>query len=453
MPIEDISYTTQSSAESNGRYITVYAPDGSYVSRHNNMEECTESAINYAEANGLEGDLVFRFVPPEKHMRLVKKAIVLPAPITQTTTSQSGAGSSVISGNQIGVSAVTPPSGDAPYDLSGLVNNVFEVTWPTAPTTSSTVNVSNSSELESAISGSAVRIVMAPGTYSGSTLSFGGNDIDLVAGDNVNITYTAVSIISKERIRITGGNWGSVASPLRWSIRGGGGNGLTDLLLDDVNLYGRFETLGSGPGGGVPALSRAAFINSTFDGDGFGVYGVDGVFFLTFNTPTEIHDLTLANVKIDNGATGNFANRFQGVKRLMVYQCALNMRPDYPGTVSGFRMGENVDGYHVQDTLIGNRIFGSLGPDGSGARQFGNGWFENVTKYTRGEGTVWATYNSFNPPNDGTVNNCTTYSNTGGSGAFALGTSLVAGPDGNNDILSYSDPAGLPDVSGYGAQR
>lgn len=84
MPIDRITYTTRASKESDGGYITVYAPDGSYVSRHRDMEECSESAISHAEAGEAEGDLVYRFVPPEKHMTIRRRSIILPA--NQTTT-------------------------------------------------------------------------------------------------------------------------------------------------------------------------------------------------------------------------------------------------------------------------------------------------------------------------------------------------------------------------------
>ena len=339
---------------------------------------------------------------------------------------------------------------DAPYDLSGVVNNVFEVTWPAPPNTSNTTYVSNSTELQAALNAGSTVVVMADGVYAGSTLTFRADDIDVVAGNNVFVEFTQVSMNSRERIRITGGNWGSLGTPMRWTMRGGGGNGLTDILWNDFNFYGRFETRSNGPGGGIPAASRLAIINSTFDGSG-GDFKIDGTFFITFNDGYRIQDLTIANVRMDNNASGNYVNRIQQVDRLMILDVASNMNPNYPGTVSGLRMGDTVNGYHVQDSIIGNRIFGSL-YSGGGIQQFSNGWFENVTRYTRGSGaSPWATSMSRNPPNDGTVNNCTVYSDTGGEGqSFSLGSALSVGPDGNSPVQSYVT---LPDVSSYGAQR
>ena len=58
--IDDIEFTTRTGPASSSRYIEVYDPDGLFVSRHTNFEECTESAFQYAKARDLGGEYEFR---------------------------------------------------------------------------------------------------------------------------------------------------------------------------------------------------------------------------------------------------------------------------------------------------------------------------------------------------------------------------------------------------------
>lgn len=45
-------------------YIQLYAPDGTFISQHRLLKECTQSAFKYAVENGVEGD--YRCVFPEE---------------------------------------------------------------------------------------------------------------------------------------------------------------------------------------------------------------------------------------------------------------------------------------------------------------------------------------------------------------------------------------------------
>lgn len=70
MPIESLEFTTSG-------FIEVFAPDGTYISRHRLVDEARESAIRYVLANGVGG--TYRFVSPETTMTVQ----VSDAPTTQ----------------------------------------------------------------------------------------------------------------------------------------------------------------------------------------------------------------------------------------------------------------------------------------------------------------------------------------------------------------------------------
>lgn len=87
-PADRVTFTTPG-------YIEVYAPDGSFISRHRLGDEAKESAFNFATSTGQGGDYILR--PPDTRMNI---RLVTPTPdpdqpsftpdLTYTTTAPSG---------------------------------------------------------------------------------------------------------------------------------------------------------------------------------------------------------------------------------------------------------------------------------------------------------------------------------------------------------------------------
>lgn len=117
----------------------------------------------------------------------------------------------------------------APYDLGTLPEEFDELQWPTAPTITDEVTVSNVSELTDALGQNNMRIIVEAGTYV-TQLSIGGSDKELIFEEGAIIApsgSTAFSINNAQRISIVGGDFeGGVY------IFGSSG----DILLDDVNI-------------------------------------------------------------------------------------------------------------------------------------------------------------------------------------------------------------------------
>lgn len=430
MPIEDISYTTQPSAESNGRYITVYAPDGSYVSRHNNMEECTESAINYAESNGLEGDLIFRFVPPEKHMRLVKKAIVLPPPVTQTITAQGGTGSVSIPGSSPFVSAQTP--GGDPYDLTlgGARTIPFPYSWPTVPSTSNTINVTANSgaSLAAAIAQSNVTVVVPAGTYSTSLTSW-GNDVDVVCSNGATVVGS-IDFNARSRIRWTGGVIGG--NNFSNSITSGFSQ---DIMFNNV----RFDDLLSCSPGFGPTLSRYAMINCTMNSRRY----------CFFSQQTGTYDnVIIAGCDLLGGDPASGATGEESTIRMMqlttgiVVDCRLNN-----GAKHTHRAHFECDNIYVADSQLetGAGMMWDNHPGGGGVVQCYNGWVQRNLFYN-GFGAQMQGY--FPAENDGNValrfNDNQLF--VDGGNVFPNITDTSAGPQWSvtgNTVSNYSAPPAM----------
>ena len=323
----------------------------------------------------------------------------------------------------------TPPT-DGPYDISGLVNNSFTVTWPTDPTITRTVTVSTFSEFQTEIQVSGTHIRMNPGTYAGNIFEFTANDI-------------WVEAITPGTVRWNG--YGNIAGVQRWKFSGldinTGSNymehrDITDLTYENCAIYGALFMLGNG------ACERVAFINFTLEGDPIPA-GQDFGFYMAPISP-RYADITFANVRND-AVAGNAVNRFQTIDRFTIYQSCLGMDGGNPVN-NGLRLGKECATGHVQDTVIGGGIFASLVE--SGQQDFADYWFENVTRYARTETNQWHSSWFENTPNTGTVNNCQWYDDDAGELGNALGLNqMSAGPSGNPTLLTYG---ALPDLISSG---
>lgn len=343
-----------------------------------------------------------------------------------------------------------------PYDLSGVTNLAWTPVWPTAPSTSSTTNVETIGEWQTAVGQSNTRIIVsdASPTYTGN-LTVTGNNLDIVVPNTVQLVGD-VTMSGAYNVRWTGGNYNTDPADrdATWTTT----ETCHDLLFDDINWYGYWDCTSNS----ASSMARFALINSTLAGDAYNrADRHDGTFLWSF-TNGRSADVIFANVKVDSASSGNWTWRHQFVDRLLIYQCALGMSLLRNGSTSdlpGLRFSQLVDYVHVEDCLLGNHVFGSLNNTPTTAyQQFGNAVFESIERYIHAgdsglNGTPLSTRHSGNPANDGTVNNVTTYtlaSEARHGSAYSLGADLVAGPDGNPAIQSYS---ALPDVSAYGAQR
>lgn len=331
-----------------------------------------------------------------------------------------------------------------PYNVTGLTKAEFSPAFARPPsTTGGTENVTTIAEFQAAVALSNRIIQVAAGTYVGN-LTITGSNLLILMSNSATLRGNVTIASGNTRLHFRGGNYGDLTTPCLFTLSGTNG-ALSDILFDDVVLEGVWQATGNG------VISRVTVINTTVDGDSQGDFALDGTFFASSNLPSaRFNDWFLGNVKMDNRSAGNYVNRFQRMDRIMIVDSAMNMlSTGHPGTVAGLRFGELTRRGHVENTLVGNRIYAALN-SGGGIQQFEKVRFQNVERYTRGSATLWATRFAGNPPNDGVVNGCTVHSDVGGAGtSFALGDDLVT-EDGNNLIVSYSV---LPDVSSYGASH
>lgn len=99
--------------------------------------------------------------------------------------------------------------GRAPYDLGTLPAEFDNLSWPTAPNTTTNITVSNVSELTAALQTNGARITIEPGTYV-TQLSISGSDQELIFEDGAVIApsgSTAITINNARRLVIRGGEF------------------------------------------------------------------------------------------------------------------------------------------------------------------------------------------------------------------------------------------------------
>lgn len=318
------------------------------------------------------------------------------------------------------------------------------VTWPTAPTTTTTVNVSTMAAWQAAVAQSGVLINVAAGSYVGD-LNFTGNDIDIVMSNGATLFGAphmnpgANARIS--RLRWTGGNIrsGTTQVVLR-AVR--------DVLFNDVHFTGAFilhrnTTL-------VASTERFAFMNSTLDGR---ESGQDHPFMVQQDAATPFHvDIILANTKFFGAL--NSATRLQQSLRITVFESYFACVSGGGTLLTGFRISENTDsvfvgGRDTKRTKITGRVHLNHIESLPGPYAVINSVWNGLDRYNTPDGGGAAFLNV--PSNTGTVSNMSTFMPTN-VGSPPPGISpFTTGP--NVTAVQAWDGTTLPDSAAYGAIR
>ncbi len=334
---------------------------------------------------------------------------------------------------------VAAVSGTEPFDLSGYDTSHFQTgtyNWPTAPSTSSTENVTTIGQFQSAVGNSNVLINVAAGTYTGN-LDITGNDIDIVMSNSATLNgYVKMepgggSFVN--RVRWTGGN-----------INTGGvqaiGNypwtGVYDILFKDVDIDGEvylnrdFST--------KRATRRVAFVECTIDGrtsgDDFTIY--------MQNDTTPHEDFIMANCKMYNAV--NNCIRLQDVTRTVVVESAFNVGDE---SVGGFRFSNQCEDALVAGTAGKPTIIsGLIHIDNGGSYCIIDSLWDHVTRYHDFQGMFLHGAQA----NTGVISNIIFY-DIGGPRAVSGISPMTTGVSVPNTI--DWDGTSHADDSSYGAQR
>ena len=323
----------------------------------------------------------------------------------------------------------SPTPGTGSYELGELPSFVQDIQWPAVPQTTAVRNVSNMSDLQSAVRESNILINVAPGTYLGD-LSITGSDVDIVVSESATIVGQ-ISFGSRQRpsrIRWTGGNM--EGGPLRLDI-------VDDLLID--NFHGVSNGINNFSGG-PEGWNRVAIINSTIEVRGGSSSGDWSVYVQDTNAsgnPIPHVDFILANVKLISDAQNN---RFQHIENMVVVDSAFN--PDL-ASANGSRFHSQVTDLYVRDSTIG----GSILVNGTASSlAIINGHFDNVTRY-RDDNDLF--FHLFNGVENVVIENCDSYTTSAGSYG---NEAVIAEAMGSNNIIRNWNGV-LPNFDQVGARR
>jgi hypothetical protein len=325
--------------------------------------------------------------------------------------------------------------GGDPYDLSGFGID-FAYDWPTAPVTTTTVEVDTCAEWQAAANDTATLVNVAAGSYGACDITVTGSDLDFVISTSATIDGGALLFRDLDDVRWTGGNLvdGDLA-----------GHRFTDLLIDNfcVNNFAEnsdeinnFVDDNSTATNG--AWSRFAIINSTF-----ALYGNTGTagswaFYVNpdgFPAGPTTGNLILANFKVLS--TGQ-NNRFMAADNTVIVDSVFN--PDGV-SANGMRIHQESTNVYMADSWIR----GIFKLDGTGA-QVVNAEFDNVDQYDQTSG--WSV--QAGADNTGTVLNSTLYNASGGSWSAVHPSDFT---DGGGNTWAAWDGTTVPDHSAVGADR
>jgi hypothetical protein len=318
-----------------------------------------------------------------------------------------------------GVISVGAESSD-PYDLGTVP---FAYDWPTAPTTSTTIEVDTIAEFQSAVGQSGAIINVAAGTYTGN-LTVDGSDLDIRVSNSAFIT--GVLTWAGDRIKWTGGNL------VDGNMEGGG---FTDILVDDFYVDSDGDTYGTPHNfADSGAWSRMAWINSTI-----AVYGGDtSGSWAWFANQNGGSDLIMANVKMIS--TDGQNNRFMNCDNLILVDCVFNPTNE---SANGLRCHNICTNVFISDCTVVNIIkFDQAGSEVTASVE--DATLDGLINYNPSLNIIL----HGSQPNTGSMANTAFHHSTGGSPASP--TPLSDG--GGNTWVSW-DHSTLPDFSAYGAQR
>jgi len=326
---------------------------------------------------------------------------------------------------------VTEP-GDTPYDLSGFDIH-FEVTWPTEPATTATINVPGDMSFKAATATSGSRIVVAD-NYSGAGRTSGwGNDIDIVMSNSA--TVSGINFNDAQRIRWTGG-----------TVTGGmNGNGFRDILINNVHV---FNDSGSATNWAVTQVpfQRLALINSTFDSSGG--WGIFVRPTSNYATGPRHRDMIVAN-SITRTAHYQAARIMSVVNLVVVDSVGLNSA--FPQ--SSWRIHYNSQNVYFENTIGRGLFLLNRNPSDSGP-QVSNAVFRNHHQYQDKQSSQQL-FNHAGADNSGDVYDSKIHW-TGGAGSV-VGISPFLDGGGNSRVawdgstIDYSEMPGKNSLSDYGA--
>ena len=347
------------------------------------------------------------------------------------------------------VTTAAVSTGD-PYDLSPFTIG-HTVTWPTAPTTTSTFNVPADGSFATGVSTSGRRVIVAAG-YTGAGLTSGfADDIEIIMDDTATIT-SPVNIRAASRVSWTGGNSDSIYS--------GDAN---DILLNNVKVDSTTESQGiafGGPlAGGTGDFHRVAVINCSASVVGNGAGQGWGLALWGFGTTPMATDVIVAN--------GNFssdeyqASRINGVTRLVVVDTICRAETvGYSGGAysnSAWRYHHSCQDVHSENNIgVGHAQVETSG--GDSASGIYNGEVINDHRFVLTSSSGQFFYINGSPSPTGSITDCTVHYQ-GGAGSFGSYGAFTDG-GGNTRIAwdgSTLDFTGLGlkfnSVSGYGADH
>jgi hypothetical protein len=236
--------------------------------------------------------------------------------------------------------------GDEPYDLSGFSIH-FDYSWPTAPVTTTTVNVDTCAEWQAAANDVATTVNVAAGNYGACDITVTGSDLDFVISTSATIDGGTVAFVGLSEVRWTGGNL--VDGGMR-------ANSFNDLLIDDfcVNNFAdnsdEIHNFVDDSNGGTGAWSRLAIINSTFALYGNTAGGGSWALYINpdgFPEGATDGNLILANFKVKSDGGQN--NRFMAADNTIIVDSVFN--PDGL-SVNGMRFHQSSTDVFIGDTWI-----------------------------------------------------------------------------------------------------
>ncbi len=127
------------------------------------------------------------------------------------------------------------PSGPASRDLGPLPAEMAGLRWPTAPTTTREVTVTDAASLAREASVPGTRI-LANGV-SGGGLSLSANDVEIIFDGSSRLGTLSFGH-GTQRVRVVGGQWSGVRFPIPASWDGGGPSYRSDWMAEDISLEG-----------------------------------------------------------------------------------------------------------------------------------------------------------------------------------------------------------------------
>jgi hypothetical protein len=351
----------------------------------------------------------------------------------------------IVTRTKVGVAKSTTP-----YDMSGFSIG-FSYSWPTAPTTTSTYNVTagDGADLASAVQTANRKVVVPAGTYSTALTSW-ANDVDVVAADGANIT-AAININGFNRIRWTGGKQTLNSAGAAIQI-----NNAEDVLFD--NFVGEYTNTGSGAEGFALTnkMYRFALINSTIDWTAAG--GNPWLLHTRTTGSPDYTDHIVANCRLDNTTGQGAAFRFNPYSKNIVVDTAVNVG-SLADLGTGMRISDGNVGtsrYTHWENCINVGLIHTDFSDVVGGYDLNDAQWTNVHRYNPNSQNTLVGAATNMGAEGGTCTNCKVH--TQGT-PTSPGLDEMTDGGGNTSVswdgstIDYTDMPGKTSISDYGADH